>query len=49
MKGKTENMKSIVDIEEKVRQDMSKVQKRIPSASSTSRGIFFGGPKMGKQ
>lgn len=46
LKNKTENIKSIVDIEEKVRQDMAKIVKK-PNTPTRSSGIFFGGPKFG--
>lgn len=43
LKNKTENIKSIVEIEEKVRQDMSKSNKKANSPSLGKGGIFFGG------
>ena len=48
LKNKTESVKSIVDIEEKVRNDMSKVVKKS-SQSFGKGGITFGmGGRMGK-
>lgn len=49
LKNKTENVKSIVDIEEKVRQDMSKTIKKPVSSAINKGGIMFGlGSRMGK-
>ena len=41
LKIKTENIKSIVDIEEKVRNDMAKIVKK-PNIPNRPSGIFFG-------
>ena len=46
LKIKTENIKSIVDIEEKVRNDMAKIVKK-PNIPNRPSGIFFGNSKFG--